>query len=667
MAEGAVVDGGDQTGLGNREQAHAPRDTPTDDSSAVAPTPRAVADATLAGWFALIGLNLVLSYRIQVDLSFGQLIVHRLYDAGQLLALGAVSWLATWFVYRLSLGRRLVVALLLLGTLHYLLIPGDLENFLERHAETQIPWRPLFATVTTLAVVGSYVLGLWSARNWARFATLPGGFVLAISNHFVLTHDYPWMHLVVAWVSATFIGTSLLPWVSRLHLAPRVRKSFAALSVVSLLSYLTVPGPTVRVALLRSAGSVAAPFAATAWAKLGRHFAPNHTQISAWFKPRHDLPPVPATTLAGAPSKPIIVLLTVDAVRSDVLEGPKVDDKMVPHLLEMREHSLRFERVWAGSSYTQASLRALFAGAHYLQHPGPKAEKLRKEQGQRVEWVPRAYLADVLEQHGVATVNLLTHKALGQDGTICRGFGKEVKLTKHAPSEEVVAEVLKQLDAQPRGPFFMYSHILDPHAPYNRGGTKGSQKERYLAEVSVVDAAIGKLRHGIRERNLQDRTYLFVTSDHGEAFGEHGHYFHATTLYEEMIRIPMFLEGPGIEPRMVPRAVSLIDLGPTILSLFGIDTPGYFMGESLVAFMHGEDPMLTRPIAIDTGKGLRAMLFENRYKAMVDLRRGTEELYDLLKDPSERHNLVARADAQKYLDRMETFFAGMNPPAAKKK
>jgi arylsulfatase A-like enzyme len=126
----------------------------------------------------------------------------------------------------------------------------------------------------------------------------------------------------------------------------------------------------------------------------------------------------------------------------------------------------------------------------------------------------------------------------------------------------------------------------------------------------------------------------------------------------------MLLEGPGIKPRMAFRGVSLLDLGPTILSVFGVDTPGYFMGASLVPFMRGEDPLLSRPLVVDTSRGIRAMLFEDRYKAIVDLRHGTEELYDLRKDPRERRNLAERADSREYFETLYAFFAGLNPPAA---
>jgi arylsulfatase A-like enzyme len=244
---------------------------------------------------------------------------------------------------------------------------------------------------------------------------------------------------------------------------------------------------------------------------------------------------------------------------------------------------------------------------------------------------------------------------------ICAGFRDEIAAGERASSKPVIAALLKQLPEGSQGPRLLYSHILDPHAPYDLGGARGSPKQRYLGEVAFVDAQIGRLRRALRERGLAERTYLIVTADHGEAFGEHGRDFHASTVYEEMIRIPLLIEGPGIAPRRVQRHVTLFDVGPTVLSLLGVDVPAPFMGQSLQPFLRGEDPRPTRPLAVDGGRAIRAMLFDERFKAIVDFRQGTEELYDLQRDPNERRNLVEQPEAQVYIDTLKAFFGGLNP------
>src|SRR5690606_37613960 len=111
------------------------------------------------------------------------------------------------------------------------------------------------------------------------------------------------------------------------------------------------------------------------------------------------------------------------------------------------------------------------------------------------------------------------------------------------------------------------------------------------------------------QEDIADRTVMVVFSDHGEAFGEHGLQEHSRSLYEIMVRVPLIIHVPGVAPRAVDASVSLIDLGPTVLDLAGVATPGRMMGESLVPFLRGEAPVLTRPIVLE-GRLKRALVDE---------------------------------------------------------
>ena len=93
--------------------------------------------------------------------------------------------------------------------------------------------------------------------------------------------------------------------------------------------------------------------------------------------------------------------------------------------------------------------------------------------------------------------------------------------------------------------------------------------ERYLAEIKVADAQIGALAKVLALR-FGGRGYLIVTSDHGEAFGEHQTREHSKTIYEELVRVPLLIRGPGVAAGRIDERVGLIDLGPTILDLFGV-------------------------------------------------------------------------------------------------
>jgi arylsulfatase A-like enzyme len=141
---------------------------------------------------------------------------------------------------------------------------------------------------------------------------------------------------------------------------------------------------------------------------------------------------------------------------------------------------------------------------------------------------------------------------------------------------------------------------------------------------------------------LWERTVFISGSDHGEGFNKHkGLRAHNTHLYEEVIHVPMFFRVPGLEGKAIDTMVSAIDLGPTILDLFGLPTPGPYMGQSLVPALAGEEVNLSRPILASTLKQFnKTALYQPPFKLIVNHRKNIAEVYDLSKDPDERDNLA---------------------------
>jgi choline-sulfatase len=139
-----------------------------------------------------------------------------------------------------------------------------------------------------------------------------------------------------------------------------------------------------------------------------------------------------------------------------------------------------------------------------------------------------------------------------------------------------------------------------------------------------------------------DRTIVVVTSDHGDAFGEHGFDGHAIALYREILHVPLIIYVPQNPPRQLDAVVSNLDIVPTIAALCGIPTPGAsFEGRSLVPqiFYGEEDPERTVFAETNYPVPLRAAVTTTR-KLVFNMKSNFYELYDLTNDPLEKKNLA---------------------------
>jgi arylsulfatase A-like enzyme len=126
---------------------------------------------------------------------------------------------------------------------------------------------------------------------------------------------------------------------------------------------------------------------------------------------------------------------------------------------------------------------------------------------------------------------------------------------------------------------------VDPHPPILVPNlvTPADPVAAYEAAIAYNDAEIGRLYRRLVDRGLARRTVFVVTADHGEAFGEHGQKGHGASVYDEEAHVPPLLHAPGtLRPGRVGRAVSLVDVAPTILELCSIPPDRAMQGRSLV-------------------------------------------------------------------------------------
>jgi arylsulfatase A-like enzyme len=350
-----------------------------------------------------------------------------------------------------------------------------------------------------------------------------------------------------------------------------------------------------------------------------------------------------------------VVLVSIDTLRADRLGAYGAHRDTSPTLDALAAEAALFETVIAPAPWTLPShasmMTGLYACAHGIVGPGfgkPLPDGV----------VP---LAERLRDAGYATA------AFTEDGFVdpvafARGFASYWE--NRAGSDRVpttVAHAAAWLRDEATEPFFLFFHTYQSHDPYfsppeyertlsaadglspHRPASATSEDQqllKYDAAVRYTDAAIAPLLDALRAGRRGRRTLLVITSDHGEAFGEHGGVGHGEGLYEEVLRVPLFVWAPRLvaSGRRVPGLVGVIDVTPTILDLLGLAVPTGISGVSLAAQI--------RAGSIGPSVPARVLYSENslhdhyrlaarwpRWKAMWDL--PGLQAFDLERDPGE--------------------------------
>ena len=161
----------------------------------------------------------------------------------------------------------------------------------------------------------------------------------------------------------------------------------------------------------------------------------------------------------------------------------------------------------------------------------------------------------------------------------------------------------------------------------------------YLAAVTFADAMIGRVLRALASSKYSANTIIVLFSDHGYHIGEKQKY-HKSTLWEESTRVPLIIRSPGVgRPGTVSRrAVSLIDLYPTLAELASLNSPADLDGESLVPLLKDPDAPRSTP-AMTTRQGKHHAIRTDRWR-YIRYADGSEELYDHAVDPMEWKNLA---------------------------
>lgn len=614
------------------------------------------------GWLGVALANAPFVAWLTSAASAGERIGHHLVDFGHFAVLAALSGalraLSVAVAERFELGKpvRLGLGVATVTPIAAWALREDLAGFLER---TQMPgWVPArlgIALGFAAAYVGFSAGADWVSRRAPAWANAFVLLALVAGANLALPPDYPGLHFFVLACAARAGALGIARALAGRSISPRaLYGALLGLGVTSVASVAIRPPAAVWRRIFDVPCSVAPHL-------LGPVLSPSRRvsaswvppESKAWFQERKGLPPRPPFGRRLVPENAIVIVMTIDALRADVAQSGEHDEAL-PALAGVRKRAIRFVNARSPSPSTLTTAMALFTGKYYSQTYWTKSgNSVLPSDDESLRW------PELLSKHGVRTVHAVGLRGLSKKTGVGRGFDRE-RLTKkdYGRARDLMDIVLREVKSLRERPGFVYAHFVDSHAPYNLAGTEGSLFERYLGELALVDHELGRLVELLSEPELARRAVLVVSADHGEAFGEHGMNYHARSVYEELLRVPMFVVSPDGRPRDISVPVGIIDLGPTVLDLFGVAVPGELMGESLVPLLAGEPMKPTRVLAADSGRRIQALIFPDGVKVIRDLPHQTIEVYDLKRDPGELDNVLDDASfpAERYVGALEGFF-----------
>ncbi len=472
----------------------------------------------------------------------------------------------------------------------------------------------------------------WGVPWWMMLGALAA---LAV-DQLVLSRLYGAFHFglgVVAITLAAAAGTQLP--LQRLDAIPSTRWSSALLSLA-----------TVALAVLAISALENAPSA--------RHATETRAPLSGkvmtgfdrlWFEPDDAV----AETEAPAEGEAVhaegidlrdqdILLITVDALRADRLGAYGSESGLTPAMDALAEEGVVFDHAYTPTPHTSYALTSLLTGKFMR-------EVLELERSPQ-QMAPAVALPQLLRDYGYRTaafyppaiffVDRARFESLAESG-----FGFEYRKAMFASAADRVGQLQAYLgEVEPGHPLFVWVHLFEPHEPYDPPAAfaRGDGTiERYEGEVAAADSAVGDLVRTFREH--RPGATVILSADHGEELGDHGGWYHGSTLYEEQVRVPLIWSSPGIASAgRVDRPVEILDIATTILSTAGIPRDARMRGDDLGPLLAGADIEVPQYAfaSIDTER----MATDGRHKLLCDPQ-GRCRLHDLVADPLERADVAA--------------------------
>ena len=348
-----------------------------------------------------------------------------------------------------------------------------------------------------------------------------------------------------------------------------------------------------------------------------------------------------------------LLIITIDTLRADRLGCYGYKEAETPNIDRLAANGVRFENCYSSIPLTLPSHCTIFTGREPITHNV-------RNNGSYFLNKSEDTFPELLKSHHYTTAAIISSWVLHSKFGLDQGFDYyddllDIKEMAGNPDVEITADVVYKkfrhwLEMNHNQKFFSWIHFYDPHSPFQPPGEYGKRFKNhpYNGEISFVDFFIGKIIEDLQVKNIIDKTLIIVTSDHGEAFGEHKEIGHGIFCYEESLRVPLIFYNPPTfkKGRVVSQRTRLIDIMPTILELMQIEIPPTIKGNSFAQLLFENIEMSDPTVYFESLFGkeemnwapLTGIISENyKYISLPE-----PELYDLKNDPMEKTNLYKK-------------------------
>jgi len=303
-------------------------------------------------------------------------------------------------------------------------------------------------------------------------------------------------------------------------------------------------------------------------------------------------------------SRPNLLLVSFDTLRADYLGSYGHAANTSPTIDALAARGARFERVVAQAPWTLPSHFSMLTGLY------PDREMLRYDESPCAISPTVQTLAEILADNRYSTAAFTGGGFVSSSLGFGQGFDR---FESHGRRfEDNLPAIHAWLERHAGSRFFLFVHHFNVHRPYAAPdahlsrfidevptacrGVVFSQADleagrwqaclrdphgvdylraAYEAEISNADDLLSELLTQLSDLGVLDDTLVVVTADHGEELMDHGSLDHVRTLYDEVIRVPLIIAGPGVEPGVrVPVLAGLTDVVPTLLELLWPEATG---------------------------------------------------------------------------------------------